>query len=36
LVARRAVVEQPFSSVQRIVEDLCRQAGLMVVEGGGI
>jgi ribonuclease P protein component len=35
LVARRAIVEQPLSSIQRIVEDLCRQAGLMVAEGGG-
>lgn len=36
LVARRALVEQPFNNIQRILEDLYRQAGLMVVEGGGI
>lgn len=35
LVARRALVEQPFNVVQRILEDLCHQAGLVVVESGG-
>lgn len=34
LVARQAVVQEPFTTVQRIVEELCRQAGLVLLESG--
>ena len=34
IVGRQAIVEEPFSTVQRIVEELCRQAGLVLVESG--
>ena len=33
IVARQAIVEEPFSTIQRIVEELCRQAGLLVESG---
>jgi ribonuclease P protein component len=33
LVARQSLVGQPFGVVQRIVQELCRQAGLVVTEG---
>jgi ribonuclease P protein component len=36
LVARQAVVEEPFGTVQRILEELCRQAGLVLLESGGV
>jgi ribonuclease P protein component len=35
-VVRRAFVGQPFLSVQRIVEELCNQAGLVLMENGGV
>lgn len=34
IVARQAIVEEPFGTVQRIVEELCRKAGLVLVESG--
>lgn len=34
-VARQSLVEQPFDAVQRIVEELCRKAGLVLTEGDG-
>jgi ribonuclease P protein component len=34
IVARQAIVEEPYATVQRIVEELCRQAGLVLVESG--
>ncbi len=33
-VARHAIVEETFATVQRIVDELCRQAGLVLVESG--
>jgi ribonuclease P protein component len=35
LVARHAVVQEPFTTIQRIVEQLCGQAGLVLLESGG-
>jgi ribonuclease P protein component len=35
LVARHALVGQPFSAVQRILEELSTQASLVLVESGG-
>jgi ribonuclease P protein component len=35
LVARQPVSQEPFGTFQRIVEELCHQAGLVLVESGG-
>jgi ribonuclease P protein component len=35
-VARRTLVGQPFDGVQRIVDELCNQAGLALMENGGV
>jgi ribonuclease P protein component len=35
LVARKAVVQEPFTTIQRIVEEVYRQAGLVLLESGG-
>jgi ribonuclease P protein component len=34
IVARHAIVEEPFVTIQRIVEELYRKAGLVLVESG--